>query len=296
MRVKIRLAENFRAVFYAPFYAAQALGFYEREGVEIEFIGSSVPGDAVAALRDGAIDLTWGGPMRVMKARDQQPDSDLVCFCEVVSRDPFYLVGRTDLAHFQLWHLPRLRLATVSEVPTPWMCLQQDLREHNVDPDRLARVADQSMAQNLAALRAGRLDVIQVFEPFVSMALDAGAHLLYAASARGPTVYTSFIGTRAGIARQRAALAGAVRAIRRMQEWLATHAAAELAAAVAPYYPDITPEILTRSLRRYADAGIWAREPAMSREGFSRLAKSLVSGKFLSRLPRYEDCVEEGLG
>jgi hypothetical protein len=24
----IKLAENFRAVFYAPFYAAQALGFY----------------------------------------------------------------------------------------------------------------------------------------------------------------------------------------------------------------------------------------------------------------------------
>ena len=33
--MKIRLAENFRALFYAPFYATQALGFYEREGVDI---------------------------------------------------------------------------------------------------------------------------------------------------------------------------------------------------------------------------------------------------------------------
>ena len=31
--MKIRLAENFRAVFYAPFYATQALGFYAREGI-----------------------------------------------------------------------------------------------------------------------------------------------------------------------------------------------------------------------------------------------------------------------
>jgi NitT/TauT family transport system substrate-binding protein len=293
--MKIRLVENFRAIFYAPFYATQALGFYEREGVDIEFIGSSVPGDAVAALSTEAIDLTWGGPMRVMKARDQQPDSDLVCFCEVVARDPFYIVGRAESAGFQLRDLSRLRLATVSEVPTPWMCLQHDLREHGLDPDRLERVADQPMTKNLAALRAGRIDVIQVFEPFVSLALDAGARILYAASARGPTVYTSFIATRAAVARERAAFAGMVRAVRHMQGWLAAHDAAELAAAVAPYYPDVPSEILTRSLLRYAEAGIWARTPAMSREGFSRLATSLVSGKFLSRLPRYEDCVEQSL-
>ena len=100
--MKIRLSENFRAIFYAPFYATQALGFYEREGVEIEFLGSSVPGDAVAGLLNGAIDLTWGGPMRVMKARDRQPDSPLRCFCEVVARDPFFLVGRTEQAGFRL--------------------------------------------------------------------------------------------------------------------------------------------------------------------------------------------------
>ena len=39
--MKLRLAENFRAVFYAPFYATQALGFYARQGLitpEMEFI------------------------------------------------------------------------------------------------------------------------------------------------------------------------------------------------------------------------------------------------------------------
>src|SRR5262249_62099679 len=115
--MKSRLAENFRAVFYAPFYATQALGFYEREGVEIEFIGSSVPGDAVAGLLGGALDLTWGGPMRVMKARDTDPASPLVCFGEVVSRDPFYLLGRADMDKFTFADLARLRFAIVSEGP-----------------------------------------------------------------------------------------------------------------------------------------------------------------------------------
>src|ERR1700729_4190551 len=85
--VPLRLAENFRAAFYAPFYATLALGFYADEGVEIELVDSAIPGDGVAGLLDGSVDVTWGGPMRVMKAREQNPDSTLVCFGEVVGRD-----------------------------------------------------------------------------------------------------------------------------------------------------------------------------------------------------------------
>src|SRR5262249_59064592 len=88
--MKLRLAENFRAIFYAPFYATQALGFYEREGVAVEFVASSTPGDAVARLLDGSIDLTWGGPMRVMQAHDRDPPSPPPCFSHVVPPPPFY--------------------------------------------------------------------------------------------------------------------------------------------------------------------------------------------------------------
>src|SRR6266478_6252518 len=153
----IKLAENFRAVFYAPFYAAQSLGFYASEGVEVELVNSSSPGDGVSALLNDAIDITWGGPMRVMKAHDLQPSSPLVCFCEVVARDPFFLVGRHRPSEFQLRDLASLRFAAVSEVPTPWMCLQHDLREHGIDPSRLARGDQPSIRRSLprkAQLRA----------------------------------------------------------------------------------------------------------------------------------------------
>jgi NitT/TauT family transport system substrate-binding protein len=294
--MKIRLSENFRALFYAPYYATQALGLYAREGVEVEFITSSVPGDAVAELLNGSIDLTWGGPMRVMRAHDQQPDSPLVCFGEVVARDPFFLIGRSEGTDFRLTDLARLRFATVSEVPTPWMCLQHDLRQHGVDPERLDRVADRPMADNLSALREGRLDVVQVFEPFVSMALQDGAgEILYAASARGPTVYTSFIATRAAVASNRPAYLAMLRAVRQMQDWLAAHSPDELAAVTASYYPDVAHDLLTSSLRRYHAAGLWARDPDMSRLGFARLAESFVSGGILSRMPSYEACVDQSL-
>ena len=69
----VKLSENFRAVFYAPFYATHALGFYTSEGVEVELLNSPAPAAAAAGLLDGSIDIAWGGPMRVMKARDDDP-------------------------------------------------------------------------------------------------------------------------------------------------------------------------------------------------------------------------------
>jgi NitT/TauT family transport system substrate-binding protein len=290
--MRIRLSENFRAVFYAPFYATQALGFHAREGVDVELVRSAAPAAAASALLAGTVDLAWGGPMRVMKARDSDSLSPLVCFGEVVARDPFFLVGRGGGSAFQLTDLPRLKFASVSEVPTPWLCLQHDLRQLGVDPLRLDRVADCTMADNLAALSRRELDVVQMFEPYVTMAVRAGAgDILYAASARGPTVYTTFLATRDGIARLSPAFAAMTRAVRHMQEWLASHGGEELAEVTGAFYPDVAPDILVRSLRRYHEAGIWARDPAVSRQGFARLAASLLSGGFITRMPTYEDCV-----
>jgi NitT/TauT family transport system substrate-binding protein len=297
----VKLSENFRAVFYAPFYATHALGFYSSEGVEVELLNSPAPAAAAAGLLDGSIDISWGGPMRVMKAHDDDPASPLVCFCEVAARDPFFLVGQPDRlkrdgSAFRLTDLARMKVGTVSEVPTPWLCLQHDLRLQGVDPGGIDCVTGRTMADNLEALQRSELDVVQLFEPYVSMALRAGAgEVLYAANARGPTVYTTFLASRDSIARNRAAFGAMVRATRRTLAWVGEHSAQELADAVAPYYPHVAGEHLASSLRRYRDAGLWARTPDVSRQGFARLADSLKSGGFISKLHAYEDCVDQSL-
>ncbi len=292
----VKLSENFRAVFYAPFYATHALGHYTGEGVDVELLNSPAPAAAAAGLLDGSIDIAWGGPMRVMKARDDDPQSPLVCFCEVAGRDPFFLVGKGDRSTFRLADLPRLKIGTVSEVATPWLCLQHDLRAQGVDPDQLNRVVHRTMADNLQALSTGELDVVQMFEPYVSMAVREGAcEVLYAASSRGPTAYTTFLASRDSVRRNRAAFDAMVRATRRTLAWVAAHSAAELADAVARYYPDVPRAILVSSFQRYRDAGLWSRTPEISRQGFAQLADSLKSGGFISRDHSYEDCVDQSL-
>src|SRR3954471_19957496 len=289
----IRLMENFRAVFYAPYYATHALGFYARENVDVELLTSDAPGDAVPKLIDGTIDLTWGGPMRVMRAHDQDKHSPLVSFCEVVSHDPFFLIGRKDAQPFRLADLADKRFASVSEVPTPWMCLQQDLRDQGMNPETLPRFSDRAMPRNYHALQAGDIDVMQAFEPFISMAEKDGAgDILHAASTRGPTAYTAFIATREACAKHRDEFAAMTRATAKMLAWIYANPAEEMAKAVTTFFPDVPLDILARSLSRYREAGLWSRDTSMNQLGFMRLADSLHSGGFITHLPRYDECVE----
>ncbi len=278
----ITLQESLRAIFYAPFYAALARDAFATEDVEIRFVSSPRPQDAARRLMDGTVDVCWGGPMRVMETYQHVPGCDIVCFAEVVTRDPFLLLGRAPRPDFALSDLRGLTLATVSEVPTPWLCLQHDLRLAGIDPGTIRRVADRSMADNVAALKAGTVDVVQVFEPFPSLLLAEGAgHIWYEAARRGPTSYTTFYARRGLLAARRDELRRMVRAIARTERWVAGVDAAELAGTIARYFPDVPPAILEAACRRYKALGIWNETPVLSRAGYERLFDSLRSGGFV---------------
>lgn len=294
--MNIKLAENFRAVFYAPFYATHALGFFAKQGVSITLLDSPSPGAGIAELAQGNIDVMWGGPLRVIKERDLQSrtSSSLVAFCEVAAKDPFFLVGNSDPTNFQLADLLKLKLASVSEVPTPWLCLQEDLRDAGVDPHSINRIDDKLMQENLLALVNGEVDVVQLFEPYVSQAIAQGAgQVLHAANTRGYTAYTTFISTVEGMRRNHDAFEAMIQAIEQFGPWLAANGPAELARVVSPFYPDLNRDILTHAMTRYQQAGLWTCRREISRAGFERLCQSMHHSGFVSHQPTYEDCIAE---
>jgi len=292
----IVLQETLRGVFYAPFYAALALGAYAREGVEVRLTSARTPSDSARGLADGTVDVTWGGPMRVMLTYEQDPTCDLVCFCEVVTRDPFFLVGPSPKPDFKLADLMGKRVTTVSEVPTPWMCLQEDMRRAGLDPAKLDRVTDQSMASNTAALQRGEVDVVQLFQPFVEELSESGTgHIWHAAAERGPTSYTTLYARRALLAERRDECLALVRAIYRTLKWVHAGTGAQLAAAIADYFPDVPPQRLANALDRYKALGLWGRDPRLPKSGYERLRAGLVSGGLVKPGAPYETAVDNTL-
>jgi NitT/TauT family transport system substrate-binding protein len=292
----IVLQESLRGLFYAPFYAALALDAYAEDGVEVRFAEAPGFGNAPNSLAQGTADVVWGGPMRVMTTYDKDPACDLVCFCEVVTRDPFFLIGRTARPQFQPADLMGVKLASVSEVPTPWMCLQEDLRRAGLDPARLDRIADRPMADNAAALRAGTVDVIQVFQPVAeALVADGVGHVWYAAAERGPCSYTCFYAKRAVLTERADELKRMTRAIFRVQKWLHGATPSMIASAIKRFFPDTPEPLLVAALARYQQLGVWGRNPVLPRAGYDRLKAGLLSGGLITRDTPFEDAVDNHL-
>jgi NitT/TauT family transport system substrate-binding protein len=291
----IVLQESLRGLFYAPYYAAFALGAYEKEGVEVRFAAAPGFGNAPNGLYDGSTDAAWGGPMRVNQLYEERADCDVVCFGEAVTRDPFMLIGRMPKTDFATADLARARIATVSEVPTPWLCLQHDLRLAGINPASVDRVAGVTMGANMAALRAGAVDAIQLFQPLAEELITEGSgHLWYAAADRGPCSYTTFYARRGALAAKRDEFRRLVRGLYRTQKWLHAQPAEALAEAVRSYFPDVPQARLVAALARYKALGVWSRTPILPRDGYERLTAGLVSGGFCKGTA-YETAVDNSL-
>ena len=170
------------------------------------------------------------------------------------------------------------------------------LRLAGIDPGSIHRVADQTMARNVEALKAGEVDVIQVFEPFPSLLLaDKAAHVWYEAARRGPTSYTTFYTRRGTLTTRRDELLRMVRAIAKTETWVASASGAEIAETIAPYFSDVPLPILEAACTRYKTLDIWNATPVLPRASYDRLRDGLVSGGFVSPGTPFETAVDNSL-
>lgn len=294
--IPVRLVENLRAVPYAPFYYALGGSYFRDEGIEIEvLIAPSTPETAMLLLR-GEGDIAWGGPMRVLLHHDSNDDCPLICFGQVVARDPFMLLGREPRPDFRFSDLRGLEIGVAADVPTPWLTFQDDLARAGVDPASIRRGPERSMAEAVEAFRDGALDVIQVFEPWAHiLRTEAGAHVWHRFSTRGDIAYTTFYATRRFVAESpdtcRRLMRGMTRALADFHE----APTARIAERIQPCFPTLTVDALDSMVDGYRRAKLWARTPDLPPAALLRLKAALVSGGLLERDTPYERVIETAL-
>ena len=286
---RINAYENLRGLVYTPFYLGLAEGLFEAAGVELNATLSPSGEETAAGAAAGRVDVAWGGPMRVMRAHDRDPEADLVCFGLAVARDPFCLIARAGMPAFTPAALVGRRLAVATEAPTPWLLLQEDIRRAGADPASVVRADPVAPDAALEGLAEERYDYVLAFEPWPTLAEQSGQGVVVSEGARrGALAFTSFYGPRRfhdeRPAAARALVDGLGRALARLRQIAPENAAA----AVAPWFPEVGPAVVAASIARYQRLDLWPERPAMTADGFVRLKSALISGGFIVGDPAYE--------
>jgi NitT/TauT family transport system substrate-binding protein len=152
------------------------------------------------------------------------------------------------------------------------------------------------MVENAAALRAGRLDAVQLFQPYAEELIASGAgHVWYAAASRGLTAYTTLVTRRGTLARRADELLKMTSAMHRTLRWFGATPAREIARTLKSYFPDVSEAIFAAAIERYRRLGLWGPDPLIRREGYDRLHAAMRAAGALKRDIPYEACVDTSL-
>ena len=293
---QITLYENLRACSYTPFYLAQTLGFFEEEGLDINLQLSPSPPETAQGLIDGRADVSFGGPMRVLMHHNTDDHCPLICFGQVVARDPFILVGQTPNTTFCFQDLIGPKIGVATDVPTPWMTLQDDLSRAGVNPNSINKSVDKTMQEHTVLFKKGELDIVQVFEPYAQELLESGGHVWHRFSTRGDIAFTTFYATRNFVNSNRFACRSLIKAINKSLNKIHQSSAAEISDAIRPFYfPYLTPNAYENIITRYKDSKLWPKTTALPVESFARLKAALLSGGLIQKDIPYDRIIDQEL-
>ncbi len=293
---RLRVIEPFRSLFYAPNFVAIHGGHLAAEGFEIALTTATKAVSAADALQTGEADVALSGLMRSFDLVDRGGPR-LVHFAAVNDRNGFFLLSREPRPRFAWSDLPGRTVISFGGAPTPWLCMHAVLRRHGVDPARVTFVRGLGTPEAVAAFRGGKADFLEHGPPVVDELLADGTGHLVASmgEATGPVPFTSFMATPEMLARERATLVRFVRGFHRAQRWLARASAAEIAAVIAPAFPEIDAGIRVGAIERYRRQGTWNRDPMLTRAGYETLQGILLGAGFIARPHPFEALVDTAI-
>ncbi len=290
---RIRVVVAFHSIFYAPLPVAILGGHFAAEGLEVDPETPALAAGTVGALQSGAADVSLSGIMRSFDLADRG-EAAPVHFAAVNDRNGFFLLSRQAQPSFGWSDLIGRTVISFGGAPTPWLCMQSVLRRHGVDPARVTFLRGLSTEDAVAAFRARKGDFIEHGPPVVDQLLADGTGHLVASmgDATGPVPFSSFMATRETLTRDRERLVRFVRGLARALGWMAASSASEIAAVIAPAFPDVDPRIRVASVERYLRQATWARDPVLTRSGYDTLQTILLDAGFIKRPHRFEDLID----
>lgn len=283
--VTVRLNEVTHSVFYAPQYVAMELGFFTDEGIDIELTNGGGADKVMTAVVSGQSDIGLAGPEACIYIYQQGKEDYPRIFAQLTKRDGSFLIGRTD----EPFSWESLRGKTViggRKGGVPEMTLEYVMRQNGVEP-HVDAVVDTSVQFNMmaGAFTGGQGDYVTLFEPAATEVIAAGQGVLLCSIGEqsGEIPYTAYFASQAYLEENDDVIAGFCRALARAMDWIDTHSDAEVAAVIAPQFPDTDLSVLTEVTARHRKIDAWNTSLTMERTSLERLEEVMTQAGELER-------------
>lgn len=294
---KVRVNEVTHSVFYAPMYIADALGYFEEEGIEIELTNGGGADAVMAAVLSNSCDIGFCGPEAALYVLIGGSNNVPTVFGQLTKRDGSFLVSRVDEADTFDWATSLEGKEILAGRPggVPAMTFEYVLNNAGLyDGQNVTLNKDINFNYMTAAFESGTADYCTMFEPVASEYEKAGKGYVVASvgEASGEVPYTCYIARENYINDNEDIINGFLRAVMRGIAYVNSADNAKAAELLEPYFDGTELSSLETSLQSYKAIDAWQTDMTMTEDAFNRLQDIIDNAGELEKRVDFADLVD----
>ncbi len=162
---KIKVAEVAHTVFYAPQYVALEKGFFEDEGLDVEYLLTPGADKVTAAVLAGDADIGFSGSEATIYVYNGGEKDYLKTFAQLTQKDGSFIVARDNIKDFKLTDLKGKTIVGGRTGGMPEMTLEWALKQAGITPGKDVNIdTSVAFAAMGGAFIGGTGDFVSLFE------------------------------------------------------------------------------------------------------------------------------------
>lgn len=291
---KITLSEVTHSVFYAPQYAAIALGYFEEEELQVELVNGEGADKVMTSVISGQVDIGLAGPEASIYVYNEGKEDYAKVFAQLTACDGSFLVGREADSDFSYEKLKGTHVIAGRKGGVPYMTLEYLLGQHGVTPENTNLDNSIQFSMMGSSFASGVGDYVTLFEPTATeFELTGQGHILASIGEdSGEIPYTAYFANKSYMEENSDVISAFTRAIYKGQQYVANANAEDVANLIVDFFPDTDVSVLTKVVERYRDIGAWATDPVLEQDSFERLQDVMQSAGELDVRADYSEVVD----
>ena len=290
----VTLNEVAHSIFYAPQYVAIENGYFKDEGIDLTLVTGFGADKTATAVISGEADIGFMGSESSIYIYNQNPDDYLVNFAQLTQRAGNFLVGRQPDPAFQWSKLKGTKVLGGRAGGMPQMVFEYILKQNGIDPRTDLNINQGiDFGSTAAAFSEGSGDFTVEFEPSATALESEGKGHVVASlgTDSGYVPYTAYSAKKSYLDKNPDVIQSFTNALQKGMDFVQNHTPEEIAAVIAPQFPETDLNTITTIVTRYYEQKTWKEDLIFEKDSFELLQDILESaGELDSRTP-YESLV-----
>ncbi len=290
----LKINEVTHSVFYAPFYLAEALGYFEEEKIKIELTNGGGADNVMSSVLSGDSDIGFCGPEAALYVQIGGSNDAPKVFGQLTKRDGSFLVARTPDPDFEWSHLKGKEILAGRRGGVPAMTFEYVLKNNNLT-DGVDLTLNYDVAFNLmtSAFEGGTADYCTMFDPVAYEYEAAGKGYVVASvgEASGEIPYTCFMAKKSWIEKNETQTKGFLRAVTKAIKYINETEDSVVGQKLVSYFEGTSAASLTASVKRYKAIDAWVTNMAMTEDSFTRLQDVIDNAGELERRVAFNEMI-----